>query len=268
MIPASKSFTISFIEGFNLHCGYTLGLTSSSMSILCIQNDGEMPLMLAMVYPITDLCSLNTRINHFSSNLLNLELMITGKASDSPRYTLKHESDSDENFMALKTLNAAVSSWTLKSNFPSCTSIKALPVARNGRPKMRGISLSSSISNMIKSARKMTLSTLTSISSTMPLECLMDLSASYKDMVVGFTSPIPNLLKTEKGIRLMFARRSHKTLSNVISPITQGIVKLPGSLSFGGSFFGRIALHSSVSIIGSSSSNFLLFDRISLRNYA
>ena len=65
----------------------------------------------------------------------------------------------------------------------------------------------------------------------------------------------------------MLAPRSHNALSKNESPMVQEIVKLPGSLSLGGSFFYKIALHSSVKAVISCSSSFLLFDMISFMNF-
>ena len=63
--------------------------------------------------------------------------------------------------------------------------------------------------------------------------------------MVGRASLKFNFLKIDIGIRLMLAPKSHKAFSKNASPMAQGIVKLLGSLSFGGSFFCNIALHSS-----------------------
>ena len=65
----------------------------------------------------------------------------------------------------------------------------------------------------MKSAGKMNLSNFTNTSSMTPLGYLIDLSANYKEIVVGFTSPRPNFLKAERGIRLILAPKSHKALS-------------------------------------------------------
>ena len=60
-----------------------------------------------------------------------------------------------------------------------------------------------------KSTRKMNFPTLISTSSRMPLEWANVLSAIYKVMVVGVSSPKLNLLETDKGIRFMLASESH-----------------------------------------------------------
>ena len=85
IIPASSHliitfFTTSFILGFNLHCGCTLGLNSSSNSILCWQYIGLIPRMSAMVHPMAFSCSFNTWTNLSScsleSSLEMLEVML------------------------------------------------------------------------------------------------------------------------------------------------------------------------------------------------
>ena len=63
--------------------------------------------------------------------------------------------------------------------------------------------------------------------------------------MVGRTYPKFNFLKIDIGIRLMLTPKSHGAFSKTAFPIAQGIVKLPGSLSLGGSFFCNIELHSS-----------------------
>ena len=77
-----------------------------------------------------------------------------------------------------------------------------------------------------------------------------------------------SLLQIDKGIRLILAPKFHRGLSMTNFPITHGMEKLPGSLSFGGILFWIIALHSAVRITDSLSSSFFLLDKISLRNLA
>ena len=127
--------------------------------------------------------------------------------------------------------------------------MRALPVAKNGLPSMIGISLSSSMFKIIKSGENMNLSTLISTSSIIPLGYLKDQSTSCKVTIVGLASPKPSFLKMERGIKLMLAPRSQNALSNTTFPIEHGIMKLPISLSFGGTFFYNMALHSSESAI-------------------
>jgi len=113
----------------------------------------------------------------------------------------------------------------------------------------------------------MNLSTLTRTSSTMPLGYVMERFASCKETVMGLGSCIPSLLKIDKGIILMLAPRSQRALSKCNSLMVQGIVKLPWSLSFGGSFLRTMAEHSLLRAIVSKSANFLLLLKIPFKNF-
>jgi len=170
-------------------------------------------------------------------------------------------------FKELNTLNTTSSS-SLNVSFLCSISMSTLPVARNGHPKMIGISSSSSMSRIIKSVGNMNLSTLIRTSSTIPLGYVMDRFASCKEIVVGFGSCIPNWLKIDKGIRLMLAPKSQRAFSKCDSMMVQGIVKLLGSLSFGGSFLKTMAKHSSLRANVSKSANFFLLLKISFKNFA
>lgn len=83
-----------------------------------------------------------------------------------------------------------------------------------------------------------------------------------------FTSSRPNILNTDKGIKLMLATRSQSALSMEKPPIVQWIIKLLGSFYFWGSFFWRNALHSSFNFTILYSFIFIFFDIISLKNLA
>src|ERR1044072_5468901 len=195
-------------------------------------------------------------------------LMNSLQTSSSTTSTLK-TSSSLGRFIFLKTENLTKSSATLKSIIPSSISIKALPVARKGLPKMRGTLVYSSISNTTKSTGNINLSTLTSTSSIIPYGLLMDLSANCSVIIVGVTSPISSLSDIVRGIRFILAPKSHRAFSMATPSMLTGTVKLPGSFNLGGSFLCRIALHSSVSIIVSLSSlNLILLDSISFINLA
>ena len=111
-----------------------------------------------------------------------------------------------------------------------------MAVAKNGLPKIIGIYLSYSISNTMKYAGKINLSTFTKTSSITPLGCFKDLSASWSVTVVRRASPNPKRLNMDKGMRLIQAPKSHNALSNIAFPMVQGIVKLPESFSFCGIF--------------------------------
>jgi len=65
-------------------------------------------------------------------------------------------------------------------------------------------------------------------------------------ILVGFGSPHTSFFIIERGIKLMLAPKSHRALPIDTGPIEQGIVKAPGSFSFGESFFWRIALQNSL----------------------
>src|SRR5436189_5501641 len=71
-----------------------------------------------------------------------------------------------------------------------------------------------------------------------------------------------NFLNKEYGKMLTLAPRSQRAFSNFRLPIVQGIEKLPGSLSLGGSFFLSSALLSSVNITVSCSAHFLFIVNI------
>ena len=95
----------------------------------------------------------------------------------------------------------------------------------------------------------------------------MERSPNCKVILVGFKSPISILFKRDKGNKLTLAPRSHRAFSIVSFPITQGMEKLLGSLSFGGNFFCMTALHSLVRVIVSLSSIFLFFYKISFKRH-
>jgi hypothetical protein len=56
---------------------------------------------------------------------------------------------------------------------------------------------------------------------------LTDPSVICNEILVYFKSLIPNLSKTDFGIRLTLAPRSHNAFLNLIFPKEQSIVKLP-----------------------------------------
>lgn len=84
---------------------------------------------------------------------------------------------------------------------------------------------------------KINLSAFTSTSFISPLRNVIDRLASYKEIDVGFTSPMPSFLKRENDIKFMLAPKSHKAVLKFSVSIMQGIEKLTGSLSLGGNFF-------------------------------
>ncbi|MEI4878410.1 hypothetical protein, partial [Klebsiella pneumoniae] len=77
-----------------------------------------------------------------------------------------------------------------------------------------------------KSAGSMNFPTLTSKFSTTPYGNLIERSASWREILVGFTSSMCIFLIKDNGIRLMLAPKSQRAFSMLISPIVQGIKKL------------------------------------------
>ena len=119
-------------------------------------------------------------------------------------------------------------------------------MSRNDIHRMIGIFLLSSISNTMKLVGKINLSTLTKKSSIILLGCLRYMFANCRVTVVGLTSPRPNFLNMDNGIKLILAPKSHNAISKIACPIVHWMVKLPGFLIFGGRFFCIMALHSFV----------------------
>ncbi|GKE55154.1 hypothetical protein Tco_1490310 [Tanacetum coccineum] len=137
----------------------------------------------------------------------------------------------------------------------------ARAVARNGLPKIIRILVSSRISNITKLIGRMNLSTLMSTFFAIPRGYWMDLSASSKLILVGLGSPSPSFSYIEYGIRLMLVPKSAKALSMCNSPISQGMVKPPGSFSLNGSLFNKTIEHHSFIVTVHASSKFVLFKR-------
>ncbi|XP_015960408.1 photosystem II CP47 reaction center protein-like [Arachis duranensis] len=94
-------------------------------------------------------------------------------------------------------------------------------MAKKGLPNMMESFPSSSKSRTTKSAGNMNFSTLTRRFSTTPLGITIDLSASCKVILIGFTSSINNLLIIDKGIRLILDPKSHNALSMDTLPMVQ-----------------------------------------------
>ena len=88
-----------------------------------------------------------------------------------------------------------------------------------------------------KSIGKMNFPTLINTSSRIPLGWANVLSAIYKVMVVGVSSPKLSLLATDKGIKFMMTLESDSAFPMSACLISQGIVKLPGSCMFFGKEF-------------------------------
>ena len=129
--------------------------------------------------------------------------------------------------------------WSLILSFPPSTSMITLAVFMNSHPRMKGTSISSSISSITKSTGKVILSTYTSTFSTTPYGHLINRSTSCKVILVRLTLMPLILFSIDKGIKLML---SPKSINAFPIPILQGIVKPLGYLNFGGSIFWMIAL--------------------------
>ena len=82
-----------------------------------------------------------------------------------------------------------------------------------------GISLSSSMSRMMKFSGKTNFSNFTRTSSITPLGCFSDMSTNRSVAVVGRASPNPSSLNIDNYMRFILAPKSHKALSNMKFPI-------------------------------------------------
>ena len=129
-------------------------------------------------------------------------------------------------------LKCTTSSPILRVNSPFFESINVAYVAKKGLPNSSGTCLSSSIFITTKSTGKKNFPTLISTSSRIPSGWANVLSAIYRVMAMGVSSPKLSLLSTDRGIKLMLAPESHKAFPMSAFPIMQGIVKLPRSYLF------------------------------------
>jgi len=109
-----------------------------------------------------------------------------------------------------------------------------LAIDMNGRPRMRGMSASSSISMTTKSAGNIRWLTFTKTSSITPYGLMMERSANWRVMCVGIISVSPSHWHIERGIKLILAPKSIRALPRATSPIEHGIVTTPRSLCLGG----------------------------------
>ncbi|GKA63911.1 hypothetical protein Tco_0763517 [Tanacetum coccineum] len=146
------------------------------------------------------------------------------------------------------------------------TRITGSAVWRKGLPKIRGTLLSSSISRITKSTRKVNLPTLMSILLAIPKRYWNDRSANLMLILVGLRVSRESFAYREYGIRLMLAPRSDKALHEKVLPKVQGIRKLPGSPSLGGTLFWIIAELSSLRKADEIYSSLCLLLTSSLRN--
>ena len=132
-------------------------------------------------------------------------------------------------FQTMMRLKCNASSPILRVSSPFFTSIKDVVVAKKGLHNNSGTCLSSFTSITTKSTGKMKFPTLISTSSRMPSGWAKVLSAIYRVMAMGVSSPKLSLFTTNKGIKLMLAPKSHSAFPISEFPILQGIVKLPRS---------------------------------------
>ena len=119
-----------------------------------------------------------------------------------------------------------------------------------------------------KSTGKTNFPTLISISSRIPQGWANVMSAIYRVMAVGVSSPKLSLLATDMGIKLMLVLESHIYFPMSSFPIMQGIVKLPGSCIFSSMDFLITALQVAFRITIPSSVNFIFLLNRSFMNFA
>ncbi|KAK2382700.1 hypothetical protein QL285_070217 [Trifolium repens] len=79
--------------------------------------------------------------------------------------------------------------------------------------------------------------TRTGTFSSIPRGYLTERSANWMDILVGHKSPNLSLSHMDMGIKLILAPKSHRALSIMYGPITQGMEKLPGFCSLEGILF-------------------------------
>ena len=148
-----------------------------------------------------------------------------------------------------------------KLSFPMST--MQLAVSMKGQPRIRGISVSSSMSIITKSIRKVDCFNFTRTSSTTPQGRVIKWFASCSVILIGTTFKFPSLLHIERGIKLMLAPRSMKVFPTEVVLVDHGIVALPGSLNFCGRSCQIIVLQFPSTTMLLLSMYFLFFIKIS-----
>jgi len=78
--------TASFIAGFKRCYGWTVGVKLSSIKILCVYNEGRIPLISAIVHPIVVLWTRDTHKSFSSSSPVKKEEIVTGSVEFTPKY--------------------------------------------------------------------------------------------------------------------------------------------------------------------------------------
>ena len=87
-------------------------------------------------------------------------------------------------------------------------------MVRKGLPSSSGTCVSSFISMATKSTGKMNFLNLISKSSTTPSGCSIILSAIYKVIALGVSSPKLSVFTIDNGIKFMLVPESHKAFLN------------------------------------------------------
>ena len=141
--------------------------------------------------------------------------------------------------MVLSNLNITSSSSMLSTILSLLSSIKVWDMAKKGLP------------NEIKNnnvGRQYKFVSLYQYIIDDSLECLVNLLAGWKAILVGFGSPYLSFLKILYDVTFILAPKSARALSSTKLLITQLISKLPTSFNFLGSLFKGMAEHSSLNI--------------------
>ena len=134
----SSSLGGSFINGTNvdeLFPSFSNFVLLVLTLALWLQSNSHTPFFLCLVQWFEWMMQASNKNLGWSS--LNVSTVSLSTIS-----TWKHAFALVRYFITLKTLNVTSSSYKQKVNLPYCTSINILPVARKGRPKIRGTSLS------------------------------------------------------------------------------------------------------------------------------
>lgn len=127
--------------------------------------------------------------------------------------------------------NSTKLSPIFKESLLFLTFMRAPTIAKNGLPKIIGTLEFSSISSTTKSVGMKNLLTWIGISSITPIGHFTERSTSYKEIVVGFKSPISSFFALDNDIKFTLAPRSQRAYLKFILLIKQDIEKLPRSFN-------------------------------------
>lgn len=122
-------------------------------------------------------------------------------------------------------------------------------VTKNSVPKIMGIWESSSISNTTKSIGIKNLQTLIGTSLRIPIRYLIDRSASYKEIVIDFNSPISNFFDIDNSIKLTLSPMSYSAFLKLVVPITHGMENYPSPWALDATCYGWERLHLLVKVV-------------------